>query len=89
MAKDLQSLIPLLTVSHGETTVRRAAWPESIWSHGEQYEPHPFMFVFGGEESANLEASGDLHRSCRDIPQIIFRRGSHQCHSTISDETGS
>jgi hypothetical protein len=50
MAKDLHSLIPLLTVSHGLTTVRCAAWPESIWSHGEQYEPHPFMFVFGGEE---------------------------------------
>ena len=50
MVKDLRSLIPLLTVSRGGTTVRCAAWPESICSHGEQYEPHPFMFVLGGEE---------------------------------------
>jgi hypothetical protein len=50
MARELQSLIPLLTVSRGGTTVRCAAWPESICSHGEQYEPHPFMFVLGGEE---------------------------------------
>jgi len=50
MASDLRSLIPLLTVSHGGTTVRCAAWPESICSHGEQYAPHPFMFVLGGEE---------------------------------------
>lgn len=50
MARDPQSLIPLLTVSRGGTTVRCAAWPESICSHGEQYEPHRFMFVLGGEE---------------------------------------
>lgn len=45
MAKDLRSLIPLLTISREGTTVRFAAWPESIRSHGEQYEPFPFMFV--------------------------------------------
>ena len=45
MAKDFRSLIPLLTISHDGTTVRFAAWPESIRSHGEQYEPFPFMFV--------------------------------------------
>ena len=50
MDTDLLSLIPLLTVSRGGTTVQYAAWPESICSHGEQYEPHPFMFVLGGEE---------------------------------------
>ncbi|MEP6959415.1 MAG: hypothetical protein ABI980_11860 [Nitrospirota bacterium] len=49
MAKDLLSLIPLLTVSRGGTTVRCTTWPESICSHGEQYEPHPFMFVLGGK----------------------------------------
>lgn len=50
MARDLRSLIPLLTVWRGGTTVRCAAWPESICSHGEQYAPYPFMFVLGGEE---------------------------------------
>ena len=50
MARDFRSLIPLLTISRGGTTVRCAAWPESICSHGEQYAPHPFMFVLGGEE---------------------------------------
>lgn len=50
MASDLRSLIPLLTVSRGGTTVRCAAWLESICSHGEQYAPHLFMFVMGGEE---------------------------------------
>ncbi len=50
MARDLRSLIPLLTVSRGGTTVRCAAWPESICIHGEQYAPLPFMFVLGGEE---------------------------------------
>ena len=45
MAKDLRSLIPLLTISHDGTTVRFAAWPEPIRSHGKQYEPFPFMFV--------------------------------------------
>ena len=45
MANDLRSLIPLLTISRGGTTLRFAAWPESIRSHGEQFEPHPFMFV--------------------------------------------
>ncbi len=50
MARDPQSLIPLLSVSRGGATVRCAAWPESICSHGEHYEPHPFMFVLGGED---------------------------------------
>ena len=45
MAKDLRSLIPLLTISRDGTIVRYAAWPKSIRSHGEQYEPFPFMFV--------------------------------------------
>ena len=45
MAEDLGSMIPLLTISRGGTTVRWAAWPESIRSHGEQYEPCRFMFV--------------------------------------------
>ena len=45
MAHDLRSMILLLTISRGGTTVRYAAWPTSIRCHGEQYEPHPFMFV--------------------------------------------
>jgi hypothetical protein len=45
MAEYVRSLIPLLTITRGETTVRCAAWPESIRNQGEQYEPFPFMFV--------------------------------------------
>jgi hypothetical protein len=45
MVKDLRSLIPLLTISRGGTTVRYAAWPTSIRSQGKLYEPFLFMFV--------------------------------------------
>lgn len=46
MAEYLRSMISLLTITRGGTTVRWANWMESIHCHGEQYEPHPFMFVF-------------------------------------------
>jgi hypothetical protein len=76
MAKDLQSLIPLLTLSHGETTVRCAAWSESICSHGEQYEPHLFMFVFGGEEKSTTWKRVELYIDHAVIfPKLFPREG--------------
>jgi hypothetical protein len=41
-----RALIPLLTIVRDGRTVRLAAWPKSILSHGIDYEPHPFLFVF-------------------------------------------
>src|ERR1043166_3305452 len=76
MAKDLQSLIPLLTLSHGETTVSCAAWSESICSHGEQYEPHLFMFVFGGEEKSTTWKRVELYIDHAVIfPKLFPREG--------------
>jgi hypothetical protein len=66
MARDLRSLIPLLTLLHGGTTVRCAAWPESICSHGEQYAPLPFMLVLGGEERPSAWKRVQCHDTIRD-----------------------
>jgi hypothetical protein len=46
MAHGLLPFIPLLSISYGGRTMRFAAWPGSVHSHGEDYAPHPFMFVF-------------------------------------------
>ena len=54
MVEDLRSMISLLTISRGGTTVRLAAWPESIRSHGEEYEPFRFMFVLGGGDRSTI-----------------------------------
>lgn len=61
MAKDLRSLIPLLTISRDGITVRFAAWPKSIRSHGEQYEPFPFMFVWDEWETLTTSKRVEIH----------------------------
>lgn len=66
-ATELRTIIPLLTITRGFTTLRLTAWPLAVRIHDTLYRPYPFQLEISPEAEPLGNVQIELHILHEDL----------------------